>query len=128
MSKFVSQQLLNHLNSNSSKVLIMGLSFKENCPDIRNTKIIDIYNDLEAAGCQIDIYDPWISKEAALKEFGIDVIDYPEEGQYDAILIAVGHDEFRVMGSDAIRQFGNSEHILYDLKYLFNASEVDLRL
>tara|TARA_B110000003_G_scaffold276456_1_gene323037 strand:- start:2041 stop:3300 length:1260 start_codon:yes stop_codon:yes gene_type:complete len=128
MSKFVSQQLLSQLNSNSSKVLIMGLSFKENCPDIRNTKIIDIYNDLDAAGCQIDIYDPWISKEAALKEFGIDVIDYPEKGQYDAILIAVGHDEFRAMGSDVIRQFGNSEHILYDLKYLFNASDVDLRL
>ena len=128
MSKFVSQQLLKKLNNMPSKILIMGLSFKENCPDIRNTKIIDIYNDLLAAGCDIDIYDPWISKEAAFNEFGIDVIDYPEKSKYDGILIAVGHNEFKSMGAPAIREFGNTKHILFDLKYLFNASDVDLRL
>ena len=128
MSKFVSQQLLKKLNNMPSKILIMGLSFKENCPDIRNTKIIDIYNDLHAAGCDIDIYDPWISKEAAFNEFGIDVIDYPEKSKYDGILIAVGHNEFKSMGAPAIREFGNTKHILFDLKYLFNASDVDLRL
>ena len=128
MSKFVSQQLLKKLNNMPSKILIMGLSFKENCPDIRNTKIIDIYNDLHAAGCDIDIYDPWISKEAAFNEFGIDVIDYPEKSKYDGILIAVGHNEFKSMGAPAIREFGNTKHILFDLKYIFNASDVDLRL
>ena len=128
MSKFVSQQLIKKLNNMPSKILIMGLSFKENCPDIRNTKIIDIYNDLHAAGCDIDIYDPWISKEAAFNEFGIDVIDYPEKSKYDGILIAVGHNEFKSMGAPAIREFGNTKHILFDLKYIFNASDVDLRL
>lgn len=128
MSKFVSQQLLKKLNNMPSKILIMGLSFKENCPDIRNTKIIDIYNDLLAAGCDIDIYDPWISKEAAFNEFGIDVIDYPEKSKYDGILIAVGHNEFKSMGAPAIREFGNTKHILFDLKYIFNSSDVDLRL
>jgi len=128
MSKFVSQQLLNKLINKPSRILIMGLSFKENCPDIRNTKIIDIYNDLCAEGCEVDIYDPWISKVAALHEFGIDVIEYPEKGQYDGILIAVAHNEFKAMGSNAIREFGKSDHILYDLKYIFNAVDVDMRL
>ena len=128
MSKFVSQKLLSQLNNMPSNILIMGLSFKENCPDIRNTKVIDIYNDLHAAGCDIDIYDPWINKEAAFNEFGINVIDYPEKSKYDGILIAVGHNEFKSMGASTIREFGNTKHILLDLKYIFNASDVDLRL
>ena len=128
MSEFVSQQLLKKLNCKSPRILIMGLSFKENCPDIRNTKIIDIYNNLIESGCDVDIYDPWISEEAAVNEFGIAVIEYPKKGQYEGILIAVGHDEFKAMGSDAIREFGKPGHILYDLKYIFNPSDTDLRL
>jgi len=128
MSKFVSQQLLKKLNRKSPRILIMGLSFKENCPDIRNTKIIDIYHNLVEADCNVDIYDPWISKEAAVNEFGIDVIEYPEKGQYEGILIAVGHDEFKAMGPAAIREFGKSGHILYDLKYIFDPLDTDLRL
>jgi UDP-N-acetyl-D-galactosamine dehydrogenase len=128
MSEFVSQQLLKKLNCKSPRILIMGLSFKENCPDIRNTKIIDIYNNLIESGCDVDIYDPWISEEAAVNEFGIAVIEYPKKGQYEGILIAVGHDEFKAMGPDAIREFGKPGHILYDLKYIFNPSDTDIRL
>jgi UDP-N-acetyl-D-galactosamine dehydrogenase len=129
MSKFVSNQLLDNLNQKDSpRILIMGLSFKENCPDIRNTKIIDIYHNLVEANCDVDIYDPWVSKKDAVNEFGIDLIEYPAKGQYDGILIAVGHDKFKAMAPAAIREFGKSGHILYDLKYIFNPLDTDLRL
>jgi UDP-N-acetyl-D-galactosamine dehydrogenase len=129
MSKFVSNQLLDNLNQKDSpRILIMGLSFKENCPDIRNSKIIDIYHHLHDSGCKVDIYDPWVSHKTALNEFDIEVIPFPEKGVYDGIIIAVGHNEFRNMGCAAVREFGAADHILYDLKYIFKQSEVDLRL
>ncbi|MDB4072529.1 nucleotide sugar dehydrogenase [Gammaproteobacteria bacterium] len=129
MSKFVSNQLLDNLNQKDSpRILIMGLSFKENCPDIRNSKIIDIYHHLHGSGCKVDIYDPWVSHKTALNEFGIEAIPFPEKGVYDGIIIAVGHNEFRDMGCAAVREFGAADHILYDLKYIFKQSEVDLRL
>ena len=129
MSKFVSNQLLDNLNQKDSpRILIMGLSFKENCPDIRNTKIIDIYHHLHDSGCKVDVYDPWVSQETALNEFGVETIPFPEKGGYDGIIIAVGHNEFRNMGCAAVREFGAADHILYDLKYIFKQSDVDLRL
>ena len=129
MSKFVSNKLLDNLNQKDSpRILIMGLSFKENCPDIRNSKIIDIYHYLHDSGCKVDIYDPWVSHKTALNEFGIEAIPFPEKGVYDGIIIAVGHNEFRNMGCAAVREFGAADHILYDLKYIFKQSEVDLRL
>ena len=118
----------NNIIIDNSKILILGITFKENCPDIRNTKIVDICSELNKSNCEVSVYDPWVSKEAALEEYGIELIDYPEEKKYDGIIIALAHNEFRDLGIDTIRNFGIDGHILFDLKYLFDSSEVDLRL
>lgn len=114
----------------NSKILIMGLSFKENCPDIRNTKIIDIFNELLTFGCVVDIYDPIVDKQEARSEFGIELLDDSRliANSYDAVVLAVAHTDFKKLGINKIREFGKDEHVLYDLKYLFDSSASDLRL
>ncbi len=111
-----------------ANILIMGLAFKENTPDLRNTGVINLVETFKYYDCNVDIYDPWIDKDAALHEFGIKPISKPIEGKYDAILLAVAHDEFKELSSDQIRAFGKDNHILFDVKYLLNANEVDGRL
>ena len=111
-----------------AKILMLGLTFKENCPDIRNTRITDITEELESYHAQVDIYDPWASKEEAAQELNIDLIDNPKSGEYDAIVIGVAHEQFKEMGIDTIRQFGKSNSIVYDVKYLFTADQVNGRL
>jgi len=111
-----------------SKVLVMGLTFKENCPDLRNSKVIDIVRDLEELHCEVDIYDPWVSEEDAGAEYGITPVRRLQNGTYDSIIIAVAHRQFREMGEEAIRALGKSRHILYDLKYILPAKASDLRL
>jgi len=111
-----------------AKILMLGLTFKENCPDIRNTRITDITEELESYHAQVDIYDPWASKEETAQELNIDLIDNPKIGEYDAIVIGVAHEQFKEMGIDTIRQFGKSNAIVYDVKYLFSADQVDGRL
>ncbi len=111
-----------------AKVLLLGLSFKENCPDIRNTKIIDIVKELKEYHVQVDVYDPWVDAAEAEHEYGISPIQSLENSQYDAVILAVAHEQFKAMGSDAIRALGKPEHILYDLKYVLDQSESDLRL
>ena len=102
--------------------------FKEDCPDIRNTKVIDIIDELRQYKCNVSVYDPWVSKLEAKKEYGISLLDKVEDNSYDAILIAVAHKEFKKMGIKKIRALGKSKHIVYDLKYLFSATQVDKRL
>lgn len=111
-----------------AKILMLGLTFKENCPDIRNTRITDITEELESYHAQVDIYDPWASKEETAHEFNIDLIDNPKAGEYDAVVIGVAHEQFKEMGIETIRQFGKSNAIIYDVKYLFSADQVDGRL
>ena len=111
-----------------AKVLVLGLSFKENCPDIRNTKIIDIVNELQEYHIQVDVYDPWIDAQEAEHEYGITPVDALEHGQYDAVILAVAHEQFKAMGAEAIRALGKANHVLYDLKYVLSQSESDLRL
>lgn len=111
-----------------SKVLVMGLTFKENCPDLRNTRVVDIVNDLKDCNCVVDVYDPWIKVEDALNEYGITPIIEPEAGSYDAIIVAVAHNQFKEMGNAAIRALGKPISVLYDLKYVLTAQESDLRL
>jgi UDP-N-acetyl-D-galactosamine dehydrogenase len=111
-----------------SRILIMGLAFKENCPDLRNTRVVDIIDRLTEYHGKVEIYDPWVSKEEARHEYNIDLIDEPQSGSYDAIIIAVSHDKFREMGSQTIHALGKSNHILFDVKYLFPKEEVDGRL
>ena len=111
-----------------SNILVMGLTFKENCPDIRNTRIVDLINEFLNFHCNVDVYDPWINKEEAYREYGIKAIDAPINGKYDAIVIAVAHDEFKLLTLDQIQSFGRDLHVLYDIKYLLKAEESDGRL
>ena len=111
-----------------AKVLVMGLTFKENCPDLRNTKVVDIVDELKDYNISVDIYDPWVSQEAAEKQYGLSVINKPETGDYDGIIIAVSHRQFCEMSISDIRKFGKPNHVLYDLKYVLPEDASDLRL
>lgn len=111
-----------------AKVLVMGLTFKENCPDLRNTRVVDIVAELEEYNCDVDVYDPWVTSEEALHEYGIAPISKPDNGAYDAIILAVAHHQFKSMGAGAIRALGKAASVLYDLKYVLSTQESDLRL
>jgi len=111
-----------------ASVLVLGLTFKENCPDLRNTRVVDLVAELKDYNCTVDIYDPWVSEEEAQNEYGLTLITVPEKGAYDAIILAVAHQQFKDMGVEAIRALGKTEHVLYDLKYLYPAELTDLRL
>jgi UDP-N-acetyl-D-galactosamine dehydrogenase len=111
-----------------AKVLVMGLTFKENCPDLRNTRVVDIIAELKDYNCDVDVYDPWVSVEEAQHEYGITPISTAHNGIYDAIVLAVAHHQFKDMGAAAIRALGKPTAVLYDLKYVLSAQESDLRL
>ena len=111
-----------------ANILIMGLAFKENCPDIRNTKVIDIINELVDCSCSVDVYDPLVSKKQVFNEYGFNTIDILKKNQYDAIIITVLHDEFKSLPIEKIRKLGKEKHIIYDVKYIFKPDEVDGRL
>jgi UDP-N-acetyl-D-glucosamine/UDP-N-acetyl-D-galactosamine dehydrogenase len=128
VTQLVKAMLKKRIQVEDAKVLILGLSFKENCPDIRNTRIIDIVNELKEYHTQIDVYDPWVDAQEAEHEYGITPISTLENGKYDAVILAVAHEEFKAMGATAIRALGKTEHVLYDLKYVLSQAESDLRL
>jgi len=111
-----------------ANILIMGLTFKENCPDLRNTRVVDLVAEFANFNCNVDVFDPWINKEEAIYEYGITPINNPKKGHYDAIVLAVAHNEFIELGVDEIRSFGKPEHVLYDVKYILSADVVDGRL
>lgn len=111
-----------------AKVLVMGLTFKENCPDLRNTRVVDIVAELKDYNCEVDVYDPWVTVEEAQHEYGITTLSKPNSGTYDAIILAVAHHQFKDMGAAAIRALGKPASVLYDLKYVLSAQESDLRL
>ena len=111
-----------------ARVLVMGLTFKENCPDLRNTRVVDIVAELKDYNCDVDVYDPWVSIEEAQHEYSITPITKANTGTYDAIILAVAHQQFKGMGAAAIRALGKHTAVLYDLKYVLSAQESDLRL
>ena len=111
-----------------SRILVMGLTFKENCPDVRNTKIVDVVKELEKYGARVDVTDPWADPDEAVHEYGLRPVKRPKADSYDAIVMGVTHDEFRQMGIEKVRAFGRKHHVLYDIKYVFKAHEVDGRL
>ena len=127
-SNVVKLMLKRGLAVNGGRVLIMGLTFKENCPDLRNTKVTDIIDELRTYGMQVDVWDPWVSREEAEHEYGISPIAQPAADHYDAIVLAVGHRQFVELGADAIRGFGKPGAVLFDVKYLFPADITDGRL
>lgn len=133
MGAYVASQLIKGMTQRciqvqGARVLVMGLAFKENCPDLRNTRVVDIIRELGEYQAQVDVYDPWVDAAAAKREYDIDPVEQPQAGAYDAIILAVGHRQFVEMGIDAVRALGKPKHLLYDLKYVFDASETDLRL
>jgi UDP-N-acetyl-D-glucosamine/UDP-N-acetyl-D-galactosamine dehydrogenase len=133
MAIYVAQEVVRRMNHRrihvkGARVLVMGLTFKENCPDVRNSKAVDVVRELEKFGARVDVYDPWVDPEEAQHEYGLKPVKSVRKGTYDAIVMAVGHNEFRKMGLERIRQLGKREHVLYDIKYVFKASEVDGRL
>jgi len=111
-----------------ARVLVLGLTFKENCPDLRNTRVVDVLAELVDYGISVDVHDPWVDADEARQEYGIDLCETPDHGGYDAIILAVAHDQFRAMGADAIRCFGRGDHVFFDLKSVFALAESDLRL
>jgi len=111
-----------------ANILIMGLTFKENCPDLRNTRVIDLVSEFENFNCNVDVYDPWVDQAEAYRELGIKVVSEPTNSNYDAIVLAVAHNEFKQMTLNQIKAFGKDSHVIYDIKYLFEAYQVDGRL
>ncbi|MDR5781707.1 Vi polysaccharide biosynthesis UDP-N-acetylglucosamine C-6 dehydrogenase TviB [Caballeronia sp. LZ065] len=133
MGSYVVSQLLKALTGRriaiaGARVLIMGLSFKENCPDLRNTRVVDIIHALKEYSLDVDVWDPWVSKEEASHEYGLELVDSPNAGAYDAIVVAVAHREFARLGADALHAYGKPTHVLYDLKYVLAPEASDLRL
>ena len=117
-----------HIHVADANVLIMGLAFKENCTDHRNSRVLDLIKEFKKFNCNVSIYDPWVNKNEANDEYNIQLIDKPIKNNYDAIVLAVAHDEFKTLSEEQIRAFGKDNHVLYDVKYLLKASESDGRL
>ncbi|MGE0581187.1 MAG: Vi polysaccharide biosynthesis UDP-N-acetylglucosamine C-6 dehydrogenase TviB [Steroidobacteraceae bacterium] len=111
-----------------ARVLVLGLTFKENCPDIRNSKVVDVVRELEKFGAQVDVHDPWVDVREAQHEYGIKPVKAPKARAYDAVVLAVGHQQFKDLGAAAVRRFGRKNAVVYDIKYLFKADQVDGRL
>jgi UDP-N-acetyl-D-galactosamine dehydrogenase len=116
------------IHLNGGRVLVMGLTFKEDCPDVRNTRVVDVVRELEKYGAKVDIHDPWVDAAEAEHEYGIKPVKRLRKGAYDAIVMAVAHRQFREMGLRKVRALGKRPHVLYDIKYVFRADEVDGRL
>ncbi len=133
MGGYVAEQVIklmirNRMQVVDAKFLIMGLTFKENCPDLRNTRVVDIIEELAGYHVSVDVYDPWVDKNEAKHEYGLELVDEPGIAAYDAIILAVAHDRFKDLGIEKIRSYGREKHVLYDIKYTFSADEVDGRL
>ncbi|QSX36039.1 Vi polysaccharide biosynthesis UDP-N-acetylglucosamine C-6 dehydrogenase TviB [Shewanella sedimentimangrovi] len=133
MGSYVATQMVKKLSSkkihiDEAKVLVMGFTFKGDCPDVRNTKIIDIVKELKDFNMTVDVYDSWASKQEVRHEYGIELIDDLKVGAYDGVVIAVDHSEFKLMGVEAIRALGKENHVLYDVKHVLKPNEADIRL
>lgn len=131
VTQLVKTMIKKRIQVEGAKVLILGLSFKENCPDVRNTKVIDIVHELKEYNIDVDVYDPWVDAEEAQQEYGISPVNdiaNLESNSYDGIILAVAHNQFVEMGVEQIRALGKSNHVLYDLKYLFDSKLSDIRL
>lgn len=127
-SEFIKALLKKDITVKGARVLIMGLTFKENCPDIRNTKVVDIMDELKQYGVNVDVYDPWVNAEDAQHEYGVTPVAELPKAAYDGIIVAVAHQQFKQMGIDGMKKHAKSEHVIYDLKYIIDAGVADIRL
>ncbi len=133
MGEYVADRVIrlmarNGISMVGGRVLILGFSFKENCPDLRNTRVVDILERLTEYHAEVDIWDPRVNRDEAREEYGVELLDSPEAGRYDALILAVAHDDFRKLGAAGVRALGKPKHVLFDVKYLFSRDEVDGRL
>ena len=127
-SRVIKRMLTKGIQPQGSRVLVLGLTFKENCPDLRNTKVVDIVKELSSYGAQVDVHDPWVDATEAKQEYGLDLVSSPDKGAYDGVIVAVAHDEFRALGARGIRGFCNDNAVLYDIKYVLSPGDVDDRI
>ncbi len=130
MGKYVADRVIKlmlqrKIEVSGAKILIMGLSFKENCPDLRNTKVIDIIEEFKDYGLEVEVYDPWVDSGDARLEYGIEIIPFPPEHEYDGVVLAVGHREFVNMPIAQIRSFMKEQAILFDVKNILPSEEID---
>jgi UDP-N-acetyl-D-galactosamine dehydrogenase len=128
VSQLVKAMTKRRIQVQGSRVLVMGLTFKENCPDLRNTRVVDIVRELHEYNIDVDVYDPWVDAAEAQHEYGLALVGAPKASAYDGIIVAVAHKQFAEMGAQAIHALGKAEHVVYDLKYILAADESDLRL
>jgi len=128
VSQLVKAMTKRRIHVQGARVLVMGLAFKENCPDLRNTRVVDIVKELGDYNVDVDVYDPWVDPEEAVHEYGLTPVAQPEQGKYDAVILAVAHNQFKALGAEGIRKLGKPQHILYDLKYVLSPADSDLRL
>jgi len=127
-SRIIKQMISRKIQPSEARLLVLGLAFKENCPDVRNTKVVDIVNELASYGVQVDVHDPWIDAGEAEAEYGIRPVDEPENGDYDAVVVAVAHEQFKALGADGIRAYGKPDSLVYDIKYVLPRDAADDRL
>ncbi|MBV1930798.1 MAG: nucleotide sugar dehydrogenase [Porticoccaceae bacterium] len=133
MGAYVANELVRlmirkNIATQGARILLMGLTFKQDCPDIRNTKVVDVVAELQGYGVQVDVYDPWVSTEDARREYAIELIEKPANGTYDGVLVAVAHQCFIEEGAASLRHYCKPEHVVYDLKSVFPLEDVDGRL
>jgi UDP-N-acetyl-D-galactosamine dehydrogenase len=123
-------RLMSHkrIHTKGARALVLGLAFKENCPDLRNSKVVDVVTELRRYGMEVDVYDPWVNRDEAKREYGIRPISRLRKRPYDVAVLAVGHREFKELGVKAIHGLCRKQHVVYDIKYLFAADQVDGRL
>ena len=128
VSQIVKRMLTKRIQPLDARILVMGLAFKENCPDARNTKVVNIVREFDSYGAQVDVWDPWVDPAEVRDEYGIELIEEPAARAYDVVVIAVAHEQFRALGAEGIRAFCKPNAVLYDIKYVLPADAVDDRL
>jgi UDP-N-acetyl-D-galactosamine dehydrogenase len=127
-SKLVKAMLKRQIRVDGSRALVLGLTFKENCPDLRNTRVVDVILELREYGVRVDVHDPWANAAEAKQEYGLDLITKLEPLAYDVVVLATAHDSYQEAGAVALRGYGRPGHVFYDLKSVFARNESDLRL
>tara|TARA_R110002094_G_scaffold91360_1_gene93595 strand:+ start:359 stop:760 length:402 start_codon:yes stop_codon:yes gene_type:complete len=128
VGEVVKLMAIKKINIVGANILMLGLSFKENCPDLRNTRVIEMIDELQQLNAKVDVCDPWVNVEDVQAEYGLNLVETPANGDYDVIIIALAHDQFKALGARGIHAFGKANQVLYDIKYLLDSSETDGRL
>lgn len=128
VGQLVKAMIKRRIQVEGARVLVLGLAFKENCPDLRNTRVVDVVRELQDYGARVDIHDPWVDPDEARHEYGLELVETPAPGAYDAVVLAVAHAAFREMGAEGVDGFGRTDCIVYDLKSCLGSERSDLRL